>query len=124
MYSDINFAAHVIEVSLFPITSPLSIDLPLNCSGQVDTQLQITGSIMQPNISGKIKLSRGEAYLPHDKGGGAAQINRDVSNQSNFPSGYNQVVASKYVSRFLNLKPAASSAPFNQLSGKLMHEKN
>ncbi|WOG87829.1 hypothetical protein DCAR_0207061 [Daucus carota subsp. sativus] len=87
-------------------------------SGQVDTQLQITGSIMQPNISGKIKLSRGEAYLPHDKGGGAAQINRDVSNQSNFPSGYNQVVASKYVSRFLNLKPAASSAPFNQLSDK------
>lgn len=79
---------------------------------------------MQPNISGKIKLSRGEAYLPHDKGGGAAQINRDVSNQSNFPSGYNQVVASKYVSRFLNLKPAASSAPFNQLSGKMIHEKN
>ncbi|KAL8090119.1 protein TIC236, chloroplastic [Apium graveolens] len=87
-------------------------------SGQVDTQLQITGSIMQPNISGKIKLSRGEAYLPHDKGGGAAQINRDVSNQSNFPSGYNQVVASKYVSRFLNLKPAASNTSFNQLSDK------
>lgn len=88
-------------------------------SGQVDTQLQITGSIMQPNISGKIKLSHGEAYLPHDKGGGAAPINRDASSQSALPSsGYNQVVASKYVSRFLNLKPAASSAPFNQPSGK------
>lgn len=76
---------------------------------------------MQPNISGKIKLSHGEAYLPHDKGGGAAPINRDASNQSALPSsGYNQVVASKYVSRFLNLKPAASSAPFNQPSGKLI----
>lgn len=87
-------------------------------SGQVDTQLQITGSIMQPNISGKIKLSHGEAYLPHDKGGGVALTNRDASSQSARPSsGYNQVVASKYVSRFLNLKPAASSSPFTQPLG-------
>lgn len=73
---------------------------------------------MQPNISGKIKMSHGEAYLPHDKGGGAASVNRDVSNQPLLPSsGYNQVVASKYVSRFLSLKPAASSASFTQPSG-------
>ncbi|CAK9182787.1 unnamed protein product [Ilex paraguariensis] len=87
-------------------------------SGQVDTQLQLTGSILQPNISGKIKLSHGEAYLPHDKGGGTAPFNRDGSNQSKLPSGgYNQAVASKYVSRFLNLKPAASRATFLQPSG-------
>ncbi|CAK9179201.1 unnamed protein product [Ilex paraguariensis] len=86
-------------------------------SGQVDTQLQLTGSILQPNISGKIKLSHGEAYLPHDKGGGTAPFNRDGSNQSKLPSGgYNQAVASKYVSRFLNLKPAASRATFLQPS--------
>lgn len=87
-------------------------------SGQVDTQLQVTGSILQPNISGNIKLSHGEAYLPHEKGGGAAAaaINREASDSSNMPSGgYNQVVASKYVSRFLNLKPATS---VQQPSGK------
>ncbi|KAK2983126.1 hypothetical protein RJ640_022598 [Escallonia rubra] len=88
-------------------------------SGQVDSQLQVSGSILQPNISGKIKLSHGEAYLPHDKGGGPAPISQDASNQSRVPSGgYNQVVASKYVSRFLNLKPAVSSATFHQSSGK------
>ncbi|KAG9144078.1 hypothetical protein Leryth_013728 [Lithospermum erythrorhizon] len=87
-------------------------------SGQVDTQLQISGSILQPNISGQIKLSRGEAYLPHDKGNGAGPINRAASNQSNALGSYNRVVASKYVSRFLNLKPAASSMSFSQPSGE------
>ncbi|XP_023763180.1 protein TIC236, chloroplastic [Lactuca sativa] len=92
-------------------------------SGQVDTQLQIMGSILQPNISGNIKLSHGEAYLPHEKGGGAANaINREASENSSMPNGgYNQVVASKYVSRFLNLKPATSDTPFQfqqQPSGK------
>lgn len=88
-------------------------------SGQVDTQLQISGSILQPNMSGKIKLSHGEAYLPHDKGSGAASFNRDASRRSRLPAGgYNRAVASKYVSRFLNLKPVASSAPFHEPSGK------
>lgn len=90
-------------------------------SGQVDTQLQVTGSILQPNISGNIKLSHGEAYLPHEKGGGAAAatINRETSDNSSMPSGgYNQVVASKYVSRFLNLKPAVLNTSFQQPSGK------
>uniref|UniRef100_A0A5B7AB30 Translocation and assembly module TamB C-terminal domain-containing protein n=1 Tax=Davidia involucrata TaxID=16924 RepID=A0A5B7AB30_DAVIN len=88
-------------------------------SGQVDTQLQITGSILQPNISGNIKLSHGEAYLPHDKGSGAAPFNRMASNQSSLPSGgYNRVVASKFVSRFFSLKPASSSTPFHPPPGK------
>ncbi|KAF8400748.1 hypothetical protein HHK36_014048 [Tetracentron sinense] len=86
-------------------------------SGQVDTQMQITGSILQPIISGMIKLSHGEAYLPHDKGSGAAAVNRLTSNRSNLPSGgFNRVAASGPVSRFL--EPAASSAKFHQPSGK------
>ncbi|EXC20797.1 hypothetical protein L484_007379 [Morus notabilis] len=77
-------------------------------SAQVDSQMQITGSILQPNISGNIKLSHGEAYLPHDKGSGAAP-NRLVSNQSRLPSGsVNRAVASRYVSRFFSSQPAAS----------------
>lgn len=87
-------------------------------SGQVDTQLQISGSVLQPNISGNIKLSHGEAYLPHDKGNGTGPLNRATSNQSNALGSYNRVVASKYVSRFLNLKPAASSISFPQPSGE------
>ncbi|PIN14213.1 hypothetical protein CDL12_13167 [Handroanthus impetiginosus] len=88
-------------------------------SGQVDTQLQITGSIMQPNISGKIKISQGEAYLPHDKGSGAAPFGRDTINEPNPPAGgYGRMVASKYVSRFLNLIPPSSRSPFHQSSGE------
>ncbi|KAL4297144.1 hypothetical protein GQ457_12G028170 [Hibiscus cannabinus] len=60
-------------------------------SGQVDTQLQITGSILQPNISGNIKLSHGEVYLPHDKGSEPVAFSRLASNQSVFPgAGINQ----------------------------------
>ncbi|KAK9073158.1 hypothetical protein SSX86_007482 [Deinandra increscens subsp. villosa] len=85
-------------------------------SGQVDTELQVTGSILQPNISGNIKLSHGEAYLPHEKG---AAMNREASDTSSMPTGgYNQVVASKYVSRFLNLKPTILNTSFQQPSGK------
>lgn len=77
--------------------------------------------MLQPNISGKIKLSHGEAYLPHDQGGGAASINKMASHQSMLASGgHNRSVASKYVSRFVNLKPAAQEAPLNQPSGKKM----
>lgn len=87
-------------------------------SGQVDTQLQISGSILQPTISGKIKLSQGEAYLPHDKGSGVAPFNKDPSKSRIAAGDYNRVIASKYVSRFLNLKPVASSILFEQPSGK------
>ncbi|KAL9233913.1 hypothetical protein vseg_008847 [Gypsophila vaccaria] len=88
-------------------------------SGQVDTQLQITGSILQPSISGKIKLCHGEAYLPHDKGSGAAPFNRLPSNQTRIPKDdYSRVVAARYVSRFFGSEPASSNSSFLQFSGK------
>ncbi|PIA65229.1 hypothetical protein AQUCO_00100602v1 [Aquilegia coerulea] len=88
-------------------------------SGQVDSQMQITGSILQPNISGMIKLSRGEAYLPHDKGNGTAMINRLAANSSSLSaSGYGRMTASGYVSRFFSSEPATSHAKFSQPSGE------
>ncbi|KAJ8429390.1 hypothetical protein Cgig2_002012 [Carnegiea gigantea] len=88
-------------------------------SGQVDTQLQIAGSILQPSISGNIKLSHGEAYLPHDKGGGAAPFNRLASSQTRLSrDGYNRMVAARYMSRFFGSEPAASNIEFSQSSGK------
>ncbi|KAF9613143.1 hypothetical protein IFM89_005714 [Coptis chinensis] len=88
-------------------------------SGQVDSQVQITGSILQPNISGMIKLSRGEAYLPHDKGNGAAMINRLASNRPNLSAaGYGRMTGPGYVSRFFSSEPATSHAKFPQPSGE------
>ncbi|XP_010548479.1 PREDICTED: uncharacterized protein LOC104819890 isoform X2 [Tarenaya hassleriana] len=88
-------------------------------SGQVDTQLQITGSILQPTISGKIKLSHGEAYLPHDKGGGAAPFNRLAANQSRIAGAtINQAVASRSFTRFFGSEPASSRMKFSQPSGE------
>ncbi|XP_021275631.1 uncharacterized protein LOC110410318 [Herrania umbratica] len=88
-------------------------------SGQVDTQLQLTGSILQPNISGNIKLSHGEAYLPHDKGSGAAPFNKLASNQSRLlGAGVSQAVASRYVSRFFSSEPASSRTKLPQSSVK------
>ncbi|XP_057798148.1 protein TIC236, chloroplastic isoform X2 [Salvia miltiorrhiza] len=82
-------------------------------SGQVDSQLQISGSIMQPNISGKIKIGQGEVYLPHDKGSGTAPFINDATNEPRAPAGaYGRMVATKYVSRFLNLIPASLNSPF------------
>ncbi|XP_042477488.1 protein TIC236, chloroplastic-like [Macadamia integrifolia] len=88
-------------------------------SGQVDSMVQVTGSILQPNISGMIKLSGGEAYLPHDKGNGAASFNRLTSNRSKLPSSsYNRMSAAGHVSCFFDSEPAASSAKFSRPSGK------
>jgi len=85
-------------------------------SGQVDSQLQITGSILQPNISGNIKISQGEAYLPHDKGG--TPTNRFPSKHSGLPTaGVSRVFASRYVSRFLNSESASSRTKVSQSSG-------
>ncbi|PKI34472.1 hypothetical protein CRG98_045132 [Punica granatum] len=90
-------------------------------SGQVDTQMQITGSILQPNISGNIKLSHGEAYLPHDKGSGAAPLNRLATQQSRLSvGGINRMVASRYVSRFFSSEPSSSSTRFPQPSGNII----
>lgn len=81
--------------------------------------MQITGAILQPNISGSIKLSHGEAYLPHDKGSGAAS-NRLASTESRLlpGTGVDRAVASRYVSRFFSSQPAASRTKFPQPSGK------
>ncbi|WCJ31158.1 embryo defective 2410 [Euphorbia peplus] len=89
-------------------------------SGQVDTQLQITGSLLQPNISGNIKLSQGEAYLPHDKGSGGASFNRLASNQSRVSGGggVGRAVASRYMSRFFSSEPAGSRTKFPQTTVK------
>ncbi|GKV06507.1 hypothetical protein SLEP1_g18400 [Rubroshorea leprosula] len=88
-------------------------------SGQVDTQIQITGSILQPNISGNIKLSHGEAYLPHDKGSGVAPFNRLAPNQPRVPgAGVKRAVASRYVSRFFSSEPATSRTELPQPSVK------
>ncbi|XP_043700510.1 protein TIC236, chloroplastic isoform X2 [Telopea speciosissima] len=88
-------------------------------SGQVDSQIQIMGSILQPNISGMIKLSRGEAYLPHDKGNGAADFNRLTSNRSSLPSrSYNRMASAGHASRFFGSEPASSNAKFPQPTGK------
>ncbi|KAK1269355.1 hypothetical protein QJS04_geneDACA005097 [Acorus gramineus] len=87
-------------------------------SGQVDSQMQITGSILQPDISGMIKLSHGEAYLPHDKGNGAS-VNQLTSNISSFPSGgYSRMTTSGHVSRFFGSEPASSKTKFPQSTGK------
>lgn len=56
--------------------------------------MQIMGSILQPNILGTIQLSRGEAYLPHDKGNGAGS-NKLATGHFSFPTvDYNQVATS------------------------------
>ncbi|KAM0871926.1 hypothetical protein ACQ4PT_039062 [Festuca glaucescens] len=80
-------------------------------SGQVDSQLQVTGSILRPDVSGMIRLSHGEAYLPHDKGNGAVTT-RLASNQSSYlPAGFGQTTTSQDVSRFLG---ALSTSPDSQ----------
>lgn len=90
-------------------------------SGQVDSQMQITGSMLQPNISGNIKLSHGEAYLPHDKGSGTAPLGRLATRESQLSGGsINRVVASRYVSRFFSSEPASSRTRFPQPSGNLI----
>jgi hypothetical protein len=84
-------------------------------SGQVDSQLQVTGSILRPDVSGMIRLSHGEAYLPHDKGNGAVTT-RLASNKSSYlPAGFGQTTTSQDVSRFLG---ALSTSPDSMYSIK------
>ncbi|KAG9459336.1 hypothetical protein H6P81_003844 [Aristolochia fimbriata] len=85
-------------------------------SGQVDSQIRITGSMMQPNVSGMIQLSHGEAYLPHDKGNGA-ETRVLPSSQSILPKvGYNRMVASGKVSSYLGVGLTSSNAKLSQPS--------
>ncbi|KAG8053184.1 hypothetical protein GUJ93_ZPchr0001g29271 [Zizania palustris] len=82
-------------------------------SGQVDSQLQVTGSILRPDVSGMIRLSHGEAYLPHDKGNGAVAT-RLASNKSSYvPAGFDQKKISQDVSHFLG---SLSTSPDSQQS--------
>ncbi|KAF3326963.1 TamB, inner membrane protein subunit of TAM complex [Carex littledalei] len=79
-------------------------------SGQVDSQLQVSGSILQPIISGMVRLSHGEAYLPHDKGNGAL-ANRLASTKARYaPPGYDQMMSSGNVSRFLRSLSTSSAS--------------
>ncbi|KAI3848153.1 hypothetical protein MKX03_015643 [Papaver bracteatum] len=92
-------------------------------SCQVDSQMQVSGSILQPNICGMVKLSHGETYLPHDKGSGTAAINRLNSNQSSLSTGgQSRMTASGYVSRFFSLEPAASQAKSPPPSGEQVED--
>ncbi|WOL15334.1 hypothetical protein Cni_G24115 [Canna indica] len=87
-------------------------------SGQVDSQMQIMGSILQPNISGTIQLSHGEAYLPHDKGN-ATGANKLASSHSSFPAtDHNGVATSGHVSRFLGSLPTLSNNKWPPSSAK------
>ncbi|KAK9149506.1 hypothetical protein Scep_008263 [Stephania cephalantha] len=87
-------------------------------SGQVDSVMQVTGSIVEPNISGMIKLSHGEAYLPHDKGSGAAMITRWASNRSSLSTRrYSQIATPGNATKFFSAEPTSHSK-FPQPSGE------
>lgn len=87
-------------------------------SGQVDSQMQISGSILQPNISGMIQLSHGEAYLPHDKGNGAV-VHRLPSNRASFPdASYSRVTDPGHVSHFFGSLATSSDNKWSQPAGK------
>ncbi|CAK8568700.1 unnamed protein product [Lathyrus sativus] len=92
-------------------------------SGQVDSQLQITGSILQPVISGNIKLSRGEVYLPHDGGSGDSQAL--ASNQSALSAGSNsQEFASRYISQYFGSRSASLTTKTSQSSSSANVDKD
>nr|KYP34089.1 hypothetical protein KK1_044988 [Cajanus cajan] len=83
-------------------------------SGQVNSQVQITSSVLQPNISGNIKLSHGEVYLPHNKGG--ASSNRFPSYQSALPD---ESFASRYISQYFGSESASLMTKISQSSGSV-----
>ncbi|XP_027356890.1 uncharacterized protein LOC113866209 [Abrus precatorius] len=76
-------------------------------SGRVDSHVQIAGSILQPNISGNIKLSHGEVCLPHDRGGAA-------SNRF-----HGETFASKYISPYFSSEPSSLTTKISQSSSSV-----
>lgn len=48
--------------------SALWIFVDRESSGQVDSQIKLFGSLFEPEVTGLIKLSHGEAYLSQEKG--------------------------------------------------------
>ncbi|KAK6131671.1 hypothetical protein DH2020_034578 [Rehmannia glutinosa] len=61
---------------------------------EVDTQFQITGSIMQPNISGKIKISQ-EKFIYHMTRVVECSFNRDTTNEQGCGGDYGRMVCIK-----------------------------
>jgi hypothetical protein len=79
--------------------------------------LQITGSILQPIISGNIKLSHGEVYLPQDGGNGDGPA--FASNQSALSAGSDsQAFSSRYTSTTKSSQSSTfgTTSHFNQFS--------
>lgn len=98
------------------------ITFSTSVSGQVDSHLQITGSILQPVISGNVKLSRGEVYLPQDGGSGDSQAL--ASNQSAVSAGGDsQEFASRYISQYFGSRSASLTTKSSQSSssGNTLH---
>ncbi|KAF8705806.1 hypothetical protein HU200_031014 [Digitaria exilis] len=90
-------------------------------SGQIDSQLQVTGSILRPDVSGMIRLSHGEAYLPHDKGNGPVAT-RLASNKSSYlASGFDQSTTSQDVSRILGSLSASPEREQSDTERTLEH---
>lgn len=84
--------------------------------------MQITGSVLQPIISGSVKLSNGEVYLPQDGGNGDSQT--IVSNQSAlYDGGDSQAFASRYISQYFGSRYASSTTKSSQTSssGNTLH---
>ncbi|RDX99770.1 hypothetical protein CR513_17133, partial [Mucuna pruriens] len=97
-------------------TKEATLNDKIEFNGQVNSQVQITGSILQPNISGNIKLSHGEVYLLHDKGG--ASPKRFPSYQSALPSGsIDESFASRYISRYFGSESAFLMTKGSESSG-------
>ncbi|PAN32572.1 hypothetical protein PAHAL_5G497300 [Panicum hallii] len=90
-------------------------------SGQVDSQLQVTGSILRPDVSGMIRLSHGEAYLPHDKGNGAAATRLASKKSSYLASGFDQSTTSQDVSRILGSLSASPEREQSDTERALEH---
>ncbi|CAI8599704.1 unnamed protein product [Vicia faba] len=88
-------------------------------SGQVDSELRITGSILQPIVSGNVKLSRGEVYLPRDGSSGDSQAL--ASNQSALSAGGgdSQEFASRYISQYFGLRSASLTTKSSQSSSSV-----
>ena len=76
--------------------------------------MQITGSIIQPNVTGNIQISHGVANLPHDRSASTGF----ASNQTLLPTSVvNQVVPSRYVSQYFNSEHVPSTNKLSQSTG-------
>ena len=63
------------------------------CSGQVDTNMRLMGSLLEPEVTGLVKLSHGEAYLSQEKGLERGPSPSPSTNSSDSPSGRRSLMA-------------------------------